>query len=177
MSRIIRVGAPAQPDSIPSPTPSVPASPTNTPAAETATDARRATSGSKQQANNNPTSIRPSRAVVVAVPRSKAKYCLPSRKYCSGCIRRRYCPTATLASGSEVARYQVLDDPNPSTVPGSPLPPRRSDSGSQTETQRTRTQGILPQQSLITVGRLDVDIAFEPHHIVHRAAGVARHFL
>ena len=47
----------------------------------------------------------------------------------------------------------------------------------QTETQRTRTQGIFPQQSLITVGRLDVDIAFEPYHIVHWPTSVAGHFL
>ena len=52
-------------------------------------DARRPASSSKQQANNSPTSICPSRVVVVAVPCSYAKYCLPSRKYCSGCIRWR----------------------------------------------------------------------------------------
>ena len=39
------------------------------------------------------------------------------------------------------------------------------------------TQGIVPQQSLITVGRLDVDIALESYYIVHRAASVAGHFL
>ena len=39
------------------------------------------------------------------------------------------------------------------------------------------TQGILPQQSLITVGSLDVDIALESHCIVHCAASVAGHFL
>ena len=39
------------------------------------------------------------------------------------------------------------------------------------------TQGILSQQSLIAIGSLDVDIAFESYHIVHCAAGVAGHFL
>ena len=40
-----------------------------------------------------------------------------------------------------------------------------------------RRQGILPQQSLITIGGLDVDIALEPYYIVHRPAGVPGHFL
>ena len=60
-----------------------------------------------------PHQIRPSRAVVVAVPRSRAKYCSPSRKHCSGCIRWRYCPTAALASGNEVAKYQGSRCPRP----------------------------------------------------------------
>ena len=38
-------------------------------------------------------------------------------------------------------------------------------------------QGILPQQSLIAIGSLDVDIALESYHIVHCAASVAGHFL
>ena len=48
----------------------------------------------------------PQPPVVFAVPLSSAKYCLPSRKYCSGGICWRYCPTTTFASDSEVARYQ-----------------------------------------------------------------------
>ena len=70
-------------------------------------DARRPANNSKQHANNSP-----SRAVVVAVPRSYAKYCLPSRKHCSGCIRWRYCPT-TLASDSDVAKYRGSRCPRP----------------------------------------------------------------
>ena len=116
--------------------------------------------------------------MVVAVPRSKAKYCLPSRKYCSGCIRLRYCATATLASGSDVAKYQGSRCPRPQYSAqvhrhypiGTIAYPRQKHIA-------IGTQGIVPQQSLIAVGSLDVDIAFESYHIVHCAASVAGHFL
>ena len=41
----------------------------------------------------------------------------------------------------------------------------------------TGTQGILPQQSQITVSGLYMEIALEPYHIAHRPAGVPGHFL
>ena len=74
-------------------------------------------------------------------------------------------------------------------IPGFPMPPapvqyqvhRHCPIGTIADPRQKHiaiwTQGILPQQSLIAIGSLDVDIAFESHHIVHCAASVTGHFL
>ena len=118
-------------------------------------DARRPASSSKQQVSNSPDSKRPSRAFVVAVLGSWAKYYLPP------------------ASGSKVARYrgsrcpvsvqcQVDCHRHTGTIPR----PRQ-------KRIAIWTQGIIPEHTLITFGNLDVDIALEPRHIAHRPDGVA----
>ena len=59
----------------------------------------------RQHASNTATSSRCIRDEVVTVEESRSKRCLPSLKYCSGCIRRRYIFTTNLGSDNEVARY------------------------------------------------------------------------
>ena len=60
---------------------------------------------SRQQARSTVTSNRCIRDEVVTVEEFRSKRCLPSLKFCSGCIRWRYIFTANLGSDYDVARY------------------------------------------------------------------------
>ena len=121
-------------------------------------DARRPASSSKQQVSNSPDSKRLSRAFVVAVLGSWAKYYLPP------------------ASGSKVARYQGSRCPASVQCQVDCHCPTGTIPRPKQKRITIWTQGIIPEHTLITFGNLDVDIALELHYIVHRPAGVAGHF-
>ena len=109
--------------------------------------------------------------------RSSPKRCLPSLKYRSGCIRRRYIRTATRGLvGLRIGQGR-------GQVPGLLMPAGRIER--QVDHRRTVgsvkclgpepetafAQGIIPQPTTI-VGGLDHHVGAQAYHVVHWVAGV-----